>query len=98
MDDVRRRLRSAAREHDGKLIRDLQAIERANTHHHPTPLTSMLLERLPGEGRCSTAGGARYNFSGVQNTAPIDIGDALAAMERAVFIDRKITLPGWRPS
>ncbi|HOD14078.1 MAG TPA: pyruvate formate lyase family protein [Spirochaetota bacterium] len=76
-----------------RLIRDLQAIERANTRHHPTPLTSMLLGDCLEKGVCSTAGGARYNFSGVQNTAPIDIGDALAAIEKVVFTDRRITLP-----
>jgi pyruvate formate-lyase/glycerol dehydratase family glycyl radical enzyme len=76
-----------------KLIRDLQAIERANVKHHPTPLTSMLLDDCLVKGVCSTAGGARYNFSGVQNTAPIDTGDALAAIEKAVFIDKNATLP-----
>lgn len=77
----------------GRLVRDLKAIEIANARFHPTPLTSMLLSDCIEKGVCSTAGGARYNFSGVQNTAPIDIGDALAAIERAVFTDAKMTLP-----
>jgi formate C-acetyltransferase len=76
-----------------KLIRDLQAIELANAKHHPTPLTSMLLDDCLAKGACSTAGGARYNFSGVQNIAPIDTGDALAAIEKGVFIDKKLKLP-----
>jgi formate C-acetyltransferase len=93
MDDVTGAYESQLRCMIKKLIRDLQAIERANAKHHPTPLTSMLLDDCLAKGICSTAGGARYNFSGVQNTAPIDTGDALAAIERSVFIDKKIALP-----
>ncbi len=75
----------------GKMIRDLQAVEMAN-RHHPTPLTSMLLDGCLASGRCSTAGGAAYNFSGIQCVGPVDTGDALYAIERAVFIDRRYTL------
>jgi formate C-acetyltransferase len=75
-----------------RLIADLQAVERANRLHHPTPLTSMLLDGCLETGVCSTAGGARYNFSGVQCVGPSDVGDSLAAIERAVFIDKKFTL------
>jgi formate C-acetyltransferase len=43
---------------------------------------------------CSTAGGARYNFSGIQCVGPADVGDSLFAIEKAVFTDGAITLPG----
>ncbi|MCP4716006.1 MAG: formate acetyltransferase, partial [Deltaproteobacteria bacterium] len=75
------------------LINDLQAIETANRKHHPTPWTSSLLEGCLQSGKCSTAGGARYNFSGIQCVAPADTGDALYAIEKAVFIDQRISLP-----
>jgi pyruvate formate-lyase/glycerol dehydratase family glycyl radical enzyme len=77
-----------------RLIGDLQAVELANRRYHPTPLTSMLLDGCLEQGRCSTAGGSRYNFSGIQCVGPSDVGDALAAIEQAVFIDKKLTLPG----
>jgi pyruvate formate-lyase/glycerol dehydratase family glycyl radical enzyme len=93
MDDVTGAYEAQLRSMTQKLVRDLQAVERANAKHHPTPLTSMLLDDCLAKGVCSTAGGARYNFSGVQNTAPIDTGDALAAIERVVFIEKKIALP-----
>jgi pyruvate formate-lyase/glycerol dehydratase family glycyl radical enzyme len=76
-----------------KLLRDLRAIERANAAYHPTPFTSMLLEGCLEKGVCSTAGGAAYNFPGIQCVGPVDTGDALYAIERAVFIDKKLTLP-----
>jgi formate C-acetyltransferase len=75
-----------------KLIEDLQAIESANRKYHPTPLTSSLLEGCLESGTCSTAGGASYNFSGVQCVAPADTGDSLYAIEKAVFLDKKISL------
>jgi formate C-acetyltransferase len=75
-----------------RLIADLQAVELANRRHHPTPLTSMLLAGCIESGTCSTAGGARYNFSGIQCVGPADVGDSLSAIERAVFTDKKFTL------
>ncbi|MBU0995142.1 MAG: formate acetyltransferase [Proteobacteria bacterium] len=75
-----------------KMIGDLRAIETANMSHHPTPLTSMLLDGCVEKGVCSTKGGARYNFSGIQCVAPADTGDALYAIEKAVFTDRKMSL------
>jgi len=76
-----------------KLIKDLQAVEVANRRYHPTPLTSMLLGGCLDSGICSTAGGALYNFSGIQCVAPVDTGDALHAIEQTVFLDRRMTLP-----
>jgi formate C-acetyltransferase len=52
----------------------------------------MLLEGCLKSGRCSTDGGAVYNFSGIQCVGPADAGDALYAIERAVFRERKMTL------
>ncbi|MFQ5650108.1 MAG: pyruvate formate lyase family protein [bacterium] len=75
-----------------QLIADLQAVELANRELHPTPLTSMLLDGCLESGLCSTAGGARYNFSGVQCVGPADTGDALYAIEQTVYVEKKTTL------
>ena len=72
-----------------QLIRDLQAIERANAAYHPTPLTSMLLEGCLESGVDSTAGGARYNASGIQPVGLVDVADSLAAVKRVVFRDER---------
>jgi pyruvate-formate lyase len=77
----------------GRLIADLQAVELANRRYHPTPLTSMLLDGCLSSGRCATAGGAVYNFSGIQCVGPVDAGDALYAIEQAVFTDQRYSLP-----
>jgi pyruvate formate-lyase/glycerol dehydratase family glycyl radical enzyme len=76
-----------------RLIKDLHAVESANKKYHPTPFTSMLHDGCLRSGRCSTAGGASYNFSGIQCVAPSAVGDSLYAIEKAVFKDKKIPLP-----
>ena len=76
-----------------QLADDLQAIERANALHHPTPLTSTLLDGCLQSGVDSTAGGARYNGSGVQAVGLVDLGDSLAAVDRVVFRRRLCDLP-----
>jgi formate C-acetyltransferase len=93
MDDVKSAFEKQLVSQLSHLIEDLQAIESANRKYHPTPLTSSLLEGCLETGTCSTAGGASYNFSGVQCVAPADTGDSLYAIERAVFMDKKISLP-----
>jgi len=79
-----------------RLIGDLQTLERANRVYHPTPFTSMLHEGCMTSGRCTTAGGAVYNFSGIQAVAPSAVGDALYAIDRVIFKDRQLTLPELR--
>jgi pyruvate formate-lyase/glycerol dehydratase family glycyl radical enzyme len=77
-----------------RLIGDLHLVEKANHKEHPTPLSSALIDGCLKSGRCSTGGGAVYNFSGIQCVGPADTGDALYAIDRAVFRERRMTLPG----
>lgn len=93
MADVTEAFRSQMQYQIDGLLTDLRAIELANRRHHPTPLTSSLLDGCLRSGKCSTAGGATYNFSGIQCVAPADTGDALYAIEKTVFVDRRFTLP-----
>jgi formate C-acetyltransferase len=92
MNDVTRAFEAQLQELMGRLISDLQAVELANRRYHPTPLSSMLLDGCLSTGRCATAGGAAYNFSGIQCVGPVDAGDALYAIEQAVFKDRRYSL------
>jgi pyruvate formate-lyase/glycerol dehydratase family glycyl radical enzyme len=92
MSDVREAFEAQLRHRIGLLVADLQAVELANRRLHPTPLTSMLVDGCLESGRCSTAGGAKYNASGVQCVGPVDTGDALYAIETAVFEERRLGL------
>ena len=75
-----------------KLVQDLKAVETANKNYHPTPLSSSLIHGCIESGKCSTNGGAKYNYSGVQAVGVTDTGDSLYAIEKAVFIDKKVTM------
>lgn len=74
-----------------KLRRDLEAVEKFHAKHHPTPLSSALLEGCVETGVCSTRGGAVYNFSGIQGCGMAATADSLRAIEKAVFQDQWIS-------
>jgi formate C-acetyltransferase len=94
MADVTRAFEAQLRYRAARLTEDLRALEEANRDYHPTPFTSMLHEGCIASGKCTTAGGALYNFSGVQAVSPVAAGDALYAIDKVVFRDGKISLPG----
>ncbi len=55
----------------------------------PSPFLSLVISDCIDRGLDVTAGGARYNFSGVQGVQVANVGDSLAAVKAAVFE------PGW---
>ena len=75
-----------------KLRRDIEAVELFHANHHPTPLTSALLEGCVESGTCSTQGGAVYNFTGIQGCGMAAVADSLRAIEKAVFEDGWLSL------
>jgi formate C-acetyltransferase len=65
----------------------------AHEELHPTPLLSALIEGTLDSGKDVTAGGAKYNFSGMGIIGLADVADSLAAIKKLVFEDRLFT-PG----
>ena len=53
---------------------------------------SLLLDDCMAQGMDSAAGGSRYNYCGVQGVGAPDVGDALMAIDKLVFQDKKITM------
>jgi len=76
----------------GRLLDDLQAIERANTARHPTPLTSALVRGCVASAKDASAGGATFNGSGIQGVGAPEVGDSLAAVQEVVFRQRQATM------
>jgi formate C-acetyltransferase len=68
------------------------AIERAHALFRPTPLLSLLVTGCLETGRDVTAGGARYNSTGIQGVGLADVADSLAAIEQLVFAERRLSL------
>ena len=75
-----------------RMIGDLQVIEKGNCNHHPTPLSSMLVDGCLESGKDVTAGGALYNSSGIQGVGVADVADSLAALDEVVFQRHKYTM------
>ncbi len=75
-----------------RLLRDIRCIEEGNARFHPTPLTSMLVQGCLESMRDASAGGARYNGSGIQGVGAVEVGDSLAAVEAVVFRQEAATL------
>ncbi len=78
------------------VIDDLQPVERANARFHPTPLTSALLRGCVDAAADASAGGARYNSSGIQGVGVADLADSLAAVDEVVFRRRESDLTALR--
>jgi len=57
----------------------------------PSPFLSLVIQDCVARGVDVTAGGAHYNFSGVQGVQVANVADSLAAVERAVFYERWVS-------
>ena len=57
----------------------------------PSPFLSLVIEDCVERGLDVTAGGARYNFSGVQGVQVANVADSLAAVRQAVFEKKWLT-------
>jgi len=76
----------------GRMIGDLQVMEKGNRDYHPTPFSSMLVDGCLESGKDVTAGGAFFNSSGIQGVGVADVADSLAALDEIVFQRRKYTM------
>ncbi|MHA1595659.1 MAG: glycyl radical protein [Candidatus Baldrarchaeia archaeon] len=67
-------------------------LEIANQVVKPTPLLSLCVDGPLEQGKDITLGSAKYNFIGVQMVGLADVADSLAAIEKFVFKEKKITM------
>ncbi|MDP6981188.1 MAG: pyruvate formate lyase family protein [Myxococcota bacterium] len=73
-------------------VRGNDAIESAHAMYRPTPLLSTVVDGCLEHGRDVNAGGARYDSTGMQGVGAADVADSLAAIERIVFDERRMSL------
>ncbi len=66
------------------VVRGSNILGYANAELKPTPLLSLCVEDCFEKGTDVTKGGARYNFTGIQAVGIADVGDSLAAIEKAL--------------
>jgi formate C-acetyltransferase len=73
-----------------RMIQACEVVEQAHQDHLPSPFLSSVVEDCLVSGKDVTAGGARYNFSGIQAIQAANIADSAAVIKRLVFKEKKI--------
>jgi formate C-acetyltransferase len=76
----------------GRMVEGLEGLAQAHAERRPVPLASSLTDDCPARGLDLTAGGARYNFTGVQGVGVATVGDSLAAVDWLVFDQKRVTM------
>lgn len=72
-----------------KMIKACEVVEKAHQLHLPSPFLSAVVDECLCKGIDVTAGGAKYNFSGIQAIQVANISDSLAVLQQMVY-DRKM--------
>ena len=67
------------------MVKGCNRVDAIHAEQLPSPLLSLVIEDCITEGKDVTAGGARYNFSGVQGVQIANVADSLAAVGQALF-------------
>ncbi len=66
-----------------------ESVERIHQSHLPSPFLSSVVDDCLDKGLDVTAGGAKYNFSGIQAIQIANIADSLSVLKQLVF-ERKM--------
>ena len=73
-----------------RMMKACELVEECHQEHLPSPFLSSVVINCLQEGKDVTAGGALYNYSGIQAIQPANIADSLAVIKKAVFDDSVI--------
>ena len=73
------------------MIRGCDVVDAIHAQVLPSPFLSLVIDDCIERGLDVTAGGAHYNFSGVQGVQVANVADSLAAVRQAVFEEKWLT-------
>ncbi|HUX57656.1 MAG TPA: formate C-acetyltransferase/glycerol dehydratase family glycyl radical enzyme [Bacteroidales bacterium] len=73
-----------------RMIKACEIVERNHQEHLPSPFLSAVIDNCLSDGIDVTAGGAKYNLSGIQAIQVANIADSLAVLKKLVFDERVI--------
>jgi formate C-acetyltransferase len=68
-----------------------EKVERCHQTHLPSPFLSSVVDDCIFSGTDVTAGGSKYNFSGIQAIQVANIADSLAVLKKLVFEDKSVS-------
>lgn len=74
-----------------RMVKACEEVEKAHIALLPTPFLSAVINDCMEKGVDVTAGGAHYNFSGIQMIQVANLADSLAAIKQLVFDEKKIS-------
>jgi formate C-acetyltransferase len=92
MDDVVEAFRRQTAWLVEQMVAGLNALSLAHEALYPSPLLSAVIDGCMNKGKDVTAGGAVYNFTGVQGVGVADAADSLAAIDQVVFREKRATM------
>ena len=72
------------------MVRGCDSVDATHAQLLPSPLLSLVIEDCVAKGVDVTAGGAHYNFSGVQGVQIANVADSLTALRLALYDERWI--------
>jgi formate C-acetyltransferase len=73
-----------------RMVRMCEVVERMHQSHLPSPFLSSVIDDCIEKGTDVTAGGAVYNFSGIQAIQAANVADSLQALYELVY-EKKLT-------
>ncbi len=73
------------------MVKGCNVVDQVHAEVLPSPFLSLVIDDCIARGLDVTAGGARYNFSGVQGVQIANVADSLVAVQQAVFDDAWIS-------
>ncbi|MDC7235210.1 MAG: formate C-acetyltransferase/glycerol dehydratase family glycyl radical enzyme [Spirochaetales bacterium] len=74
-----------------QMIRSCDFVDRAHAEVVPSPFLSSVIDNCTEKGLDVTAGGAKYNLSGIQLIQVANVADSLMALKKLVFEEKSIT-------
>lgn len=73
-----------------KMILACESVERCHQMHMPSPFLSSVIDDCLLKGIDVTAGGAKYNLSGIQAIQVANLADSLAVLKKLIFDDKVV--------
>ncbi len=73
------------------MVKGCDIVDRTHADVYPSPFLSLVVQDCIERGVDVTAGGAHYNFSGVQGVQIANVADSLAAVRQAIFEEGWLT-------
>lgn len=74
-----------------KMVVACEQVEKAHIALLPTPFLSAVIEDCMERGMDVTAGGAHYNFSGIQMIQVANLADSMAALKTVIYDEKQVT-------